>query len=382
MALAKYRGPIGLSLLLIIILSLSIIGVVFTTDGSKEYDDVFVHQDIHIDANQAIGRLMVAGGNATVRGKVMEDIVVVDGNLTVEPGATVNGKAIVLGGDTSVEQGAIVRQKPWVIAPQGHPLVPVIIGAFFLLGSASLILVPTLCWISGYLFKKTSWYHPLKKQFLAIERRWPVLYVAVSLAVSAFMLTSLTVPAWETLLRNAMGLFDNMFIWLVRYFASPAIDEVMIAISDLGFGISYIIIVVAAFSLLTYLKRWREVGALAICLVGGAALSLLLKHLFQRSRPDLFRVVPETGYSFPSGHAMASMCFFGMAAFLIMRIIPSWRWRLTVMTLAVILIVAIGISRIYLGVHYPTDVVAGYAAGSMWLAFCISLLLWWEWQSN
>ena len=72
------------------------------------------------------------------------------------------------------------------------------------------------------------------------------------------------------------------------------------------------------------------------------------------------------------------MCFYGMMAFLIMRTISSWLGRLTVLTLTVILNVAIGISRIYLGVHYPTDVMAGYAAGSMWLTFCISLLMWWE----
>ena len=107
-------------------------------------------------------------------------------------------------------------------------------------------------------------------------------------------------------------------------------------------------------------------------------LSFLLKILFHRTRPDLFRVVQETGYSFPSGHALATMCFYGMVAFLIMRIIDSWRGRLIVMTLAVVLSILIGISRIYLGVHYPTDVIAGYAAGSMWLAFCISLLMWWE----
>ena len=119
-------------------------------------------------------------------------------------------------------------------------------------------------------------------------------------------------------------------------------------------------------------------GALAICLAGGAVLSILLKSLFHRVRPETFWVVPETGFSFPSGHALATMCFYGMLAFLAIRNIEKWRGRLAVITIAVIISLAVGISRIYLGVHYPTDVVAGYAAGFMWLTFCISLLMWWE----
>lgn len=211
-----------------------------------------------------------------------------------------------------------------------------------------------------------------------IERRWPVLYIAAGLLLSALMLLAFITLAWETLFHNAMSLFDDSFVWLIRYFANPILDKVMIVISDIGFGTSYIIIVGTAFITLAYLKRWLEMGAMAICLAGGAVLSYLLKNLFHRARPDLFRVVQETGFSFPSGHALATMCFYGMAAFLIMRTIASWRGRLTVMALVVIMGMAVGLSRIYLGVHYPTDVIAGYAAGSMWLAFCISLLMWWE----
>lgn len=354
------------------------VGFSAARDSSEEFPDVFVHESTSITSGQTIGKLMVAGGNAKVSGKVTDGIIVVDGNVTVQRGATINGRVIVLGGSATIEQGAMVERKPWVIAPQGHPLVPVVVTAFLLLGAVSLIILPVLFWVIGHLFKKTPWYLPAKEQFLAIERRWPLLYIAASLGISALMLAIFATLAWETLFRNTMGLFDDSFIWLIRYFAGPNIDRIMIIISDIGFGTSYIIIVAVSLLLLAYLKRWREMGALAICLAGGAVLSWLLKILFHRARPDLFRVVQETGFSFPSGHALATMCFYGMAVFLIMRTVSSWRGRLAVMTLGVILSMAIGISRIYLGVHYPTDVVAGYAAGSMWLAFCISLLMWWE----
>jgi len=103
----------------------------------------------------------------------------------------------------------------------------------------------------------------------------------------------------------------------------------------------------------------------------------MLKHLFERARPEAFQIVAESGFSFPSGHAMVSLCFYGIVAFLIVRK-RSLQWRIAGAVVATLLIVGIGVSRIYLGVHYPSDVVAGYAAGATWLGFSISLVMWWE----
>lgn len=378
MILAKRKWTILFSLF-VIICSFLFMSVAFCMGGdAAEHPDVFAHEDIQINAQQIIGRLMVANGNAVVAGKVTEGIIVVDGNVTIESGAIVNKKIVVIGGEITIQQGAKLKEKPWVISQQSYPLVPLAVGLLLLLGISSLILLPVILWLIGHFLKKQSWYPFVKKQFLQVQQRWPALYIAASLGISAFMLTLFIALAWETIFRNAMVVFDNAFIWLIRYFASPGLDRVMIFITDIGFGTGYIMIVAVCLLLLAYFRRWREVAGLAICLIGGGALNFWLKFLFHRSRPDLFRVIQETGYSFPSGHVIASMCFYGMGAFLIMRGISSWRGRLTVATLAGVLIIAIGISRIYLGVHYPTDVLAGLAAGSMWVAFCISLLMWWE----
>lgn len=378
MVLIKHKWVISFCFL-VIMGSLLFMGRAFCADAVLPADgDVFVHHDIQVSANQVLSRLMVASGNAIVAGTVTEGILVVDGNLTIESGAMINGRVLVLGGTLIIQQGAILLDNPWVIGPQGYPMVSLVVGVLLLVGAMSLILLPVAFWLSGHFLKKTSWYDSIKTQFLTVQQRWPLLYIMISLGISAFMLSIFTALAWETIFRHATELFDNTFIWLIRYFASPDVDKVMIVITNIGFGISYLVIVGASFLLLTYYRRWREIAGLAICLTGGAALNFWLKYLFHRSRPNLLRVVQESGYSFPSGHVVASMCFYGMVAFLIMRMIDSWRGRLTVMTLAVMLNIAIGISRIYLGVHYPTDVMGGYAAGSMWLAFCISLLLWWE----
>ena len=192
------------------------------------------------------------------------------------------------------------------------------------------------------------------------------------------MLTFFAEMAWETLFRHQMDFFDNLLIWLVRYLANPELDRAMIVISGYGYGIPFWTMILVVLLTLAYYRQWLEGTGLLICLIGEAILNYLLKNLFERSRPDLFQVVEEAGYSFPSGHAMVSLCFYGMITFLIARHIHSWRWRLAVITLALALVATIGLSRVYLGVHYPTDVIAGYFAGSAWLAFCISLLLWWE----
>jgi undecaprenyl-diphosphatase len=131
-------------------------------------------------------------------------------------------------------------------------------------------------------------------------------------------------------------------------------------------------------AVLLYRGLRRESASVAVCLGGAAFLNWALKHFFVRARPDLFRVISETGYSFPSGHAMVSLCFYGMLAYVLGRRLAK-RWqRLTLYALTGCLVMIIGFSRIYLGVHYPSDVAAGYIAGGTWLAFCVSLLWWWE----
>ena len=340
--------------------------------------DVFAHADTSVASGQTVGWLLVAGGDAQVAGTVADGIVVVDGNVTVAAGGAVAGRIVVLGGQGSMEAGADVAQPPWMLASRGHPLVPTVIAAFFLAGTATLVLAPVLFWAAGRYCRKTRWYGRLLTRLAAFEAHRPVLSLAVGLGVSALMLTAFVELAWETMFRSAMSLFDDVFVWLIRYFSSPGLDKVMIVISDMGYSKGYLVLVATVTSLIAWRKRWREAGMLAVCLIGGALLSFLLKNLFQRARPDLWQVVAASGYSFPSGHAMVSLCFYGMAAFLVMREISSWRWRMAVLMLAAVVSLAIGISRIYLGVHYPSDVLAGYAAGSTWLAFCVSFLLWWE----
>jgi undecaprenyl-diphosphatase len=136
----------------------------------------------------------------------------------------------------------------------------------------------------------------------------------------------------------------------------------LILVASLGLG--------AAFA---WRRRWSEFTMLVLAVGGGEVLNPVLKALFARQRP-LFPdpLVTLTSYSFPSGHAMAAMIFYGLLVYFIIRRVVSWRWRVLAVITGAVLILLIGFSRIYLGVHYLSDVLGGYAAGLVWLAFTIT----------
>lgn len=182
----------------------------------------------------------------------------------------------------------------------------------------------------------------------------------------------------DTFIDKNMDVFDYTITNLIRYFASPDLDRLMIYITNIGSTHFYGILVPISLFTLAFHHQWRQAFSLSLCLLGAGVLNYLLKYLFERSRPDALQLVVASGYSFPSGHAMGALCFYGMLAYLASRVIPKWRWRFVLFFLTTLLVTAIGISRIYLGVHYPSDVLGGYTAGATWLSFCISLLIWWE----
>lgn len=102
-------------------------------------------------------------------------------------------------------------------------------------------------------------------------------------------------------------------------------------------------------------------------IVGTAGLNVLLKHIVQRERPNINRLIPEKGYSFPSGHSMMSMAFYGMLIFLIFKYVKNTALKWTLIVILTILLSTIGITRIYLGVHYPSDVIGGFVVSLTYL---------------
>lgn len=158
--------------------------------------------------------------------------------------------------------------------------------------------------------------------------------------------------------------FDDPILLRAHAYAGPALDRFFIAVSRIGYE-GVIAIDVAIVLWLLAFKRWREATFAAVAFIGSVLLNLGSKQLFQRDRPSLWEsVAPETTFSFPSGHAMGSMT---LAMVAILLIWPT-RWRWPAMLTVVVFTLLVGFSRIYLGVHYPSDILGGWMAAMAWVA--------------
>ncbi|MDU4960521.1 MAG: phosphatase PAP2 family protein [Sporomusaceae bacterium] len=217
--------------------------------------------------------------------------------------------------------------------------------------------------------------------YLAGLRRHPYLTVGFGLAVSAMFLALFSELAAETLYENDLQDFDAAVTAIIRFPAGQTLDSVMLAFTWLGSGKALLLLTVTMMAIFV-IRDWRgEAAALFVCLTGAGVLNQMLKVLFARSRPEI-AVIEVSGYSFPSGHSMVSLCVYGFLAYLLSRRFSSFRQRGMVFLLVGAVVALIGVSRIYLGVHYPTDVLAGFVAGGTWLSCCMSWLHWREYRSG
>jgi undecaprenyl-diphosphatase len=162
--------------------------------------------------------------------------------------------------------------------------------------------------------------------------------------------------------------FDEVTRATVHQLASPAMTTAMRGISFLG---STLFLTLATAAVITWfaLRRWgREAKLIAATMIGASLLNVSLKLAFKRTRPfPFFDLLPPDSYSFPSGHALTSACFFGAFAAIVSARIKRRRPRILVWIVCTATFVLIGLSRIYLGVHHTTDVIAGFAAALIWI---------------
>ena len=155
--------------------------------------------------------------------------------------------------------------------------------------------------------------------------------------------------------------------WAVSH-RSPGDTLFFVVMSDIGGPIGRWGIVAAVAGVLAARRRWRWVIYLALTAAGGALLNLELKRYFARARPAVAEMLRSAhGYSFPSGHAMGSAVVFAALAYLAYRAARSWSAAAAALALAATLIASVALSRVYLGVHWISDVAAGITAGLIWV---------------
>ena len=166
---------------------------------------------------------------------------------------------------------------------------------------------------------------------------------------------------------------DTSILLAIQKLHTPLFDRIMLGITSLGDPAVLLLVSLGLGFGLQYHNRRSQATTLGIVAIGAIGLNCLLKLLFGRARPALWDRIIHVGlHSFPSGHAMVSIVIYGFIGYILAKQFPQWRGRIFALTF--VLIVAIGFSRLYLGVHWPTDVVAGYAAGLVWLIACIERL--------
>ena len=168
------------------------------------------------------------------------------------------------------------------------------------------------------------------------------------------------------LITNDNKYFDNYIINLFKY-KSDILTNIMKIITFLGSALSIILLTVL---LIIVVKGKRNKILILINVIVTTLLNQLLKNVFQRGRP-IDSIIEESGYSFPSGHSMVSMAFYGFLIYLVYK--SNIKYKSLIIGLLSVLIFLIGISRIYLGVHYPTDVIGGFTLSLSYLLLFIDI---------
>ena len=147
----------------------------------------------------------------------------------------------------------------------------------------------------------------------------------------------------------------------------------MLAITYLGNPSSIVTLFLLSFLLLWWKNDYLEAKIFMLASLGALFLNVGLKLFFTKNRPQLWdQLIIEKSFSFPSGHAIGSMVLYGFLGYLLANRYP--KLAVLIYGLTTILILSIGFSRLYLGVHWPTDIIGGYAIGFLWLMACLTTL--------
>lgn len=174
--------------------------------------------------------------------------------------------------------------------------------------------------------------------------------------------------------------FDKSVIESIQSPFSEEFTKMVTKITFFG-SVTWIVTLVSIFSLFLFLLSKKHYALYLILTSAlGGGFNWGLKYLFQRERPDIAPLLSVSGYSFPSGHSMASVILYGSIAVVCIRLIKNKYINGLIWLLAFISSLTIGWSRIYLGVHYPSDVVAGFVAGAAWLTISAWMLRYLEYK--
>jgi membrane-associated phospholipid phosphatase len=214
----------------------------------------------------------------------------------------------------------------------------------------------------------TLWMEKVHPRVVSFVAFFGVLWLGVCI-LTIYLLAELSD---EVLEQEAFAL-DQAILLDIYKLSNPVLDTLMLSITRLGDPQTVVPLTFAIILFLAWRRYRLEAQFFALNAFGGAVLSAVLKLAFSKARPALWpQLILEETFSYPSGHALGSMVLYGFLSYILASIYP--RYAKGFYAIATLLIIAIGFSRLYLGVHWPTDVLAGYGIGFLWVSVCIALL--------
>ena len=229
---------------------------------------------------------------------------------------------------------------------------------------------------AGWIDRKLSSLMPetwnfIKSRFSAGE--WYGLNLTMGIIFLVLALISFGEIVEDLIDKETLFYLDFRIQRFIEGVITPDVTRFMVDITNLG-GVYLALFVTCAMTLyLLYKRYWWELFNIFLVIGGGETVLVLLKLLFHRPRPTL-QLLMAHGYSFPSGHAFSAVIVYGFLIYITWKLIKSEALRLIIFSAAILLIILIGISRVYLNVHWLTDVLGGYAAAFVWLVFCIIMV--------
>lgn len=200
------------------------------------------------------------------------------------------------------------------------------------------------------------------KKIIKKDYKWIILFLCVIL----FLAILEDVFEYETL-----ALDTSVYTIVVEKMRNPILTDILKIITNLGSA--FVLITITILSLI--ILKNKKIGlCITLNLALSTLLNVLLKNIIQRPRPEGYRLIEETGFSFPSGHSMVNTAFYGLLIYLIIKNVQNKKLKYALSILISILILAIGFSRIYLGVHYTSDVLAGFLISVAYLIVFTTIL--------
>ena len=191
--------------------------------------------------------------------------------------------------------------------------------------------------------------------------KWIILFICLLMFIAIL----------EDVFEKEIMKLDILGYGLISNIISENITPIAILITNFGGAITLIGLTII---FLLIMKNKKMSFSILLNLVIVTFLNIFLKNIIQRPRPDDFRLINETGYSFPSGHSMISMAYYGYLIYLIFKFVKNKKLKTFLITFLCILILTIGLSRIYLGVHYTSDVIAGFVLSVSYLIIYTSII--------